>query len=99
MSTEKTEPMYAEVVSANDAGTVAALVLFDRRVERTFTGPRHLHRAQAWVQQWEVTLAAGWDTVRNTTATIMDAFTGGLERRGVDKRVIMGALEEIGNGK
>lgn len=90
--------VYAEIVEANDARTVAALVLFDRRVRRAFTGPRHLADARAWVALWDTHLAEEWQAVQDTTAVIMHEFSRLLESRGVPHRVVEATLRELVNG-
>ncbi len=89
------QPIYAEIVEANDERTVAALVLFGKRVRREFRGPRHLTEARVWVASWADHLADEWDGVKETTAVIMGTFTAGLKRRGVGSAVIRDTIEEI----
>lgn len=88
-------PVYAEVVEANDDRTVAALVLFDRRVRREFRGPHHLADARAWAGAWDKHLGREWGVVRATAGEIMELFAAGLKRRGVGDAVIAATLEEL----
>jgi len=92
---QNSPPVYAEITDANDDRTAAVLVLFGRRVRREFHGPRHLSEARAWVAGWNEHLCAEWCCVKETTATIMDAFTDGLTRRGVRQDVINATLKEL----
>lgn len=90
-------PVYAVIVEANDERTVAALVLFDRRVRREFNGPTHLADARAWVDAWCAYLAHEWTEVKETTAIMMDVFIKGLKNRGVPDEVITASIEDLIN--
>lgn len=92
---KKRNPIFAEIMEANDERTVAALVLFERRVKREFHGPRHLAEARAWVATWTRHLDNEWLLVKDTTAAIMFMFTAELRRRGVEENVIEAALEDL----